>query len=154
MAVVLATLIPLLLATAPSTVSTCCADLLEALNDLRAEGELEKLPRILELELFLKNKNRGQGLGFVVLGVVLDKRMLAKLLLGSFTVALPLAAFLTSSEEIDPDDHKLPVSLTSLDNRLTGLESSLERLRQVESGSLAELLLAVRNATSCACAKP
>jgi hypothetical protein len=47
------------------------------INELRTRSsEQHAQARILGLELYLKNKNQGHGVGFVVFDIVLDLRML------------------------------------------------------------------------------
>ena len=69
--------VPLILALVPATVTTAVRTLMSDLNELRSRGVEEQAnARILALELYLKNKNQGHGVGFVAFELVLDRRML------------------------------------------------------------------------------
>ena len=60
-----------------ATVTTAGRTLMSDLNELRSRGVEEQAnARILALELYLKNKNQGHGVGFVAFELVLDRRML------------------------------------------------------------------------------
>ena len=69
--------VPLILALVPATVTTAVRTLMSDLNELRSRSvEDQANARILALELYLKNKNHGHGVGFVAFELVLDRRML------------------------------------------------------------------------------
>ena len=55
-------LMPLIMSAAVADVSTSCDDLLSSINERRIE-DLERGPRLFQLETALKNLNNGQGLG-------------------------------------------------------------------------------------------
>jgi hypothetical protein len=67
--------LPLLMSRAVAAVSTSCDEMGNAINQRRIE-DLDRSPRLLALELALENLNERQGLGFVVLDSVLDKKKL------------------------------------------------------------------------------
>ena len=64
-------LLPLWMSQSVADVSTSCDILTESINERRVE-DLDRSPRLLALELALKNLNSCQGLGFVIGGTVLD----------------------------------------------------------------------------------
>ena len=77
----LAAIAPLLLVRCLAQVGSRCDDLHDALNDkvlkdLRYHGRLDALIK------GLRRLNNGQGLGFSIAGLVLDKRTLGKIFLG------------------------------------------------------------------------
>eukprot|EP01043_Picozoa_sp_COSAG02_P020119 COSAG02_NODE_985_length_15457_cov_108.738247_7_plen_535_part_00 len=80
---------------APAEVSTKADTLKETLNDIRiSDFSTETHDKIFILECALENCNGGQGLGFCVMGTVIDLKMLDKLmwkLYGALTTMAPLA---------------------------------------------------------------
>ena len=80
---------------APAEVSTDDDILKDTLNDVRVSDFSDVTHnKIFILECALANSNRGQGLGFCVLGTVIDLQMLNKLLLklcGALSATVPLA---------------------------------------------------------------
>lgn len=61
----------------PATVSSECDDLKERLNRMRITNfDVETHERLLILETAMEKSNHGQGIGFCVLGVVIDKPVL------------------------------------------------------------------------------
>jgi hypothetical protein len=86
--------LPLLVALIPAQVTTRCELLLERLNDMRPEGDAVLHNRVLELEIYLRNTNRGKGLGFVLFGTVINRRALAQLAAAVFGVLIPGMTFL------------------------------------------------------------
>ena len=73
-----------------------CDDVLEALNTISFLGDEHHRDRCTHLRHSLTHINNDQGLGFVVVGTVIDRRMLAKVALGmagsAFTVVTALVA--------------------------------------------------------------
>lgn len=65
-------------ADAPASVSTACDNLLEQLNDLSFVGDEAHQERCLHLRYRIDYLNAGQGLGFRVMGTVVDRRTLLK----------------------------------------------------------------------------
>eukprot|EP01045_Picozoa_sp_COSAG04_P020377 COSAG04_NODE_2078_length_4851_cov_2.384891_3_plen_272_part_00 len=93
-------LLPLWMSQSVADVSTSCDILTESINERRVE-DLDRSPRLLALELALKNLNSCQGLGFVIGGTVLDKKRLRTLYLsvaGFFSTVIPLLVAFTSSD--------------------------------------------------------
>ena len=72
-------LVPFIVALAPANVSTSCDDLLDQINDLGLVGGREHKHRVHALYRSMKNLSRGQGLGFKVMGTVVDKRLLVRI---------------------------------------------------------------------------
>ena len=66
-------------ADAPASLSTACDDLLEQLNDISFLGDPVHKDRCTHLRHSLTHLNLGQGLGFRIAGIVIDKRYLLKL---------------------------------------------------------------------------
>ncbi len=70
----------LVIASVPAYVSTQCRDLRDALNKARASDFSQtKHDRIVIIETALANANHGQGLGFTIMGTVVDKSLLSQL---------------------------------------------------------------------------
>ena len=79
-----AVLVPMLLTALvlPAGVSSRCNRVLDQLNDeLRCLGDGSVHSRVFPLECYLKNGNRGQGIGFKVFSLVVDRRALKQLAL-------------------------------------------------------------------------
>ena len=80
------------------------------LNEARGyAGDFKTHSRIVELETYLANTNGGtrfgQGVGFVLLGTVLDRRALKKIALSAYSVLVPALAFvLTTSSSANSGD--------------------------------------------------
>ena len=69
--------LPLSLLAAPAALSTACDDLKEKLNAVRISDLSPEIDaRLIILERAMANVNHGQGVGFNVLGIVIDKKML------------------------------------------------------------------------------
>ena len=66
-------------ADAPASLSTACDDLLEQLNDISFLGDPVHKDRCTHLRNSLTHLNLGQGLGFRIAGIVVDKRYLLKM---------------------------------------------------------------------------
>ena len=62
-------------------VSSSCDDLLDQLNAISFLGTEKHRDRCTHLRHSLTHLNRAQGLGFVVFGTVIDRRMLVKVAL-------------------------------------------------------------------------
>jgi hypothetical protein len=71
--------VPMMVAYAPASVSSSCDDMLDQLNDISFLGDVEHKERCTRLRHSLTHLNRGQGLGFRVMGTVIDTRYLAKI---------------------------------------------------------------------------
>ena len=68
---------PLSLLAAPAALSTACDDLKEKLNAVRISDLSPEIDaRLIILERAMANVNHGQGVGFDVKGIVVDKKML------------------------------------------------------------------------------
>ena len=68
---------PLQILAAPAALSTACDDLKEKLNEVRISDLSPDIDaRLIILERAMANVNHGQGVGFNVLGIVIDKKML------------------------------------------------------------------------------
>jgi hypothetical protein len=71
---------PLLVLGPLAVVGTSCDDMLTDLNELRRHKlNVEQMCRIDNLRCYLQDQNRGQGLGFEICGVVMDKRKLVRI---------------------------------------------------------------------------
>ena len=71
--------LPLTLIWPIAVLGTACDELLSMLNDARADRlTIDDEHRVESLRRYLKDLNREQGLGFVLFGVVLDKRKIAQ----------------------------------------------------------------------------
>ena len=83
----------LLIASGPAEVSTQADNLMECLNDVRiSDFSPETHEKVSIIECAMASSNHGQGVGFCVLGMVIDKRVLKQIgvgLLGRAQVALP-----------------------------------------------------------------
>jgi hypothetical protein len=71
---------PMTIAYAPASVSSSCDAMLNQLNDISFLGDVEHKERCSTLRDSLLRLNDGQGLGFRVMGTVIDKRMLFKIM--------------------------------------------------------------------------
>ena len=72
------TILPILIASGPARVSSACKELMVTLNQCRLDSLLESRSQeihaqITVLEVALSKLNDGQGLGFLVAGIVIDK---------------------------------------------------------------------------------
>jgi hypothetical protein len=65
-------------ATTVTDTATTCDTLRERLNTKRAD-DLSNHPELIALETYMKELNRGQGLGFTVFGIVIDVTMVNKI---------------------------------------------------------------------------
>jgi ABC-type tungstate transport system substrate-binding protein len=79
-------------------------DLLDELNDMRSDAlGYENLMKVESLRSFLLAQNVGQGLGFMMFDVVLDKRKLAKYAAVAFsslsTVVIGLLAYAKEADD-------------------------------------------------------
>jgi hypothetical protein len=88
--------LPLLVALIPAQVTARCEHLLDRLNDMRPDGDTVLHNRVLELEIYVRNTNRGRGLGFVLFGTVISRRALAQCLAALVGVLTPATTFLIS----------------------------------------------------------
>lgn len=79
---ILTLVLPLRMLNMPATVSSACDDLLDQLNDISFLGDHHHKDRCTHLRHSWTHLNRGQGLGFLMFGTVIDRRMLAKLTVG------------------------------------------------------------------------
>lgn len=75
--------------------STACDELLEQLNDISFLGDQEHRDRCMRLRQSLTMVNRSQGMGFQILGTVVDKRMLTKALAVAFSASGGLVTWLS-----------------------------------------------------------
>jgi len=87
-----------------ASVSTACLNLLEDLNRLRcrADDDIKTHWRVQALETLLTRVNRGQGLGFVVFGVAVNRQFLKEMFLKatvSMTGVISFAVYLTRDNE-------------------------------------------------------
>ena len=98
--------VPVSVARAPAAVSSACGELNEKLNAIRLKemsfksGRGEKrmlLLNLQELERAISNVNRGQGLGFELLGVVLDDAKLSRAVAMGWSVLFFLAPFVLAT---------------------------------------------------------
>ena len=103
LAVALAAL-PLLVALVPANVTARCEILLDRLNNMRPEGDTVLHNRVLELEIYARNTNRGKGLGFVLSGTVISRRTLAQLATALFGVLGPAMVWLIGLGASDSGD--------------------------------------------------
>eukprot|EP01046_Picozoa_sp_COSAG06_P038620 COSAG06_NODE_4474_length_4217_cov_11.624089_2_plen_479_part_00 len=84
----------------PAAVSSRCSAFIDQLNDLRCLGRTDSMhSRVLPLECFLKNKNRGQGIGFCLFSVKIDKRLLMQVAIGLASCASTLITWRGTLEE-------------------------------------------------------
>jgi hypothetical protein len=88
--------LPLLVALVPAQVTARCEHLLDRLNDIRPDGDTVLHNRVLELEIYVRNTNRGRGLGFVLFGTVISRRALAQCLAALVGVLTPATTYLIS----------------------------------------------------------
>lgn len=101
----LSILVPLLVASIPAAVSTECDLLMLDLNEARGSAsDTTTHERVLELETYLGNTNGGtrfgQGVGFLVFGIRLDRRVLKTMAICLYAVIIPFLVFLlTTSPE-------------------------------------------------------
>jgi hypothetical protein len=72
-------LVPLAVTYTPAVVSSACDDLLEQLNEISFLADMYHKERCGYLRKSYLSANRGQGLGFQMFGVVIDKPMLKKI---------------------------------------------------------------------------
>ena len=94
-------------ADAPASLSTACDKLLEQLNDVSFIGDVEHKNRCTHLRRSLTCLNRDQGLGFRIVGVVVDKRYMVKLLLGVASMSTGIIGGLVAlgtKESVDETD--------------------------------------------------
>ena len=85
--------LPLGMSLGAATTSTQCDSLQESLNDKRCESINDSDEKLERLERSLERCNRGQGLGFVVGGRVMDRRTLQLIgasMCGALTTVVPL----------------------------------------------------------------
>jgi hypothetical protein len=79
--------VPLMILSAPAFVSNECDKMLEQLNDISFLGDLDHKDRCDHLRKSFSSSNKGQGLGFLMFDVVIDKRMLRKIILAVFSAS-------------------------------------------------------------------
>lgn len=84
------------IASVPAGVSSQCSKLLDGLNELRPEFTVEQNQQVLDLEQYLLRANSGQGLGFVLGGIVVNPRMLKKVGAAVYLVLLPVGTYMVS----------------------------------------------------------
>ena len=71
---------PLLVLVPLAVVGTSCDDLLDDLNELRCHKlTVEQASRVDTIRNYLKDTNHGQGLGFEIFGVIMDKKKLIRI---------------------------------------------------------------------------
>ena len=99
----------------PAEISTMCDRLNEALSTLRVEDpSAETDERVTRLKRALQGVNNGNGIGFVLLGTVVNKRMLnqiASAVVGVVLFVLPL--FITLPVELDMETNQKIDALTA-----------------------------------------
>lgn len=86
------TLLPLLVAGDLAQVSTLCDDLIEGLN-YKCVEDIAARPVVAPLVETLQMLNAGQGLGFQVFGVVVDRKMLFRIattMVGALATGIPI----------------------------------------------------------------
>jgi hypothetical protein len=132
-AVVLTPHAALAIAAAPAEVSTAADMLKEKLNDIRiSDFSRETDDKISILERALANCNDGQGVGFHVMGTVIDKKMLNRIALklyGLIAAAVPvvLAYSLFSAHKSDglgPCDALTPDQVGALVAKLSAVSAA------------------------------
>ena len=84
---VLLQLMPLAMAIAPATLSSACDDLLEQLTELSMLGDMGHKARCNNTRKSYRGLNRGQGLGFLMFSIVIDKRKLFQIAVSLISVA-------------------------------------------------------------------
>jgi hypothetical protein len=86
---------PLKLASGTALVSSNCDILMENLNRVRLNDlNLQQHQRVSVLETALKNVNNGQGIGFKVLGLVVNKQKLRQMTASVYAAASVVTPFL------------------------------------------------------------
>ena len=105
---------PLLIALDVASASSNCDSLMNELNDKRLEAmDLETDQKLQVLERALSLKNAGQGIGFSVHGVVVDRKMLSRVFfLVTGTVGTIVPAILALQPEPALDLQLSPCALT------------------------------------------
>eukprot|EP00435_Cladocopium_sp_Y103_P054551 s628_g17.t1 len=91
----------------PASVSDAFDQLLDSLNRLRALEGMDDDPQIRLTESFIIQSNRGQGLGFVYFGTVINTRFIKALFLKVATYASLLFSFYYKARSKDPAEVKL-----------------------------------------------
>jgi hypothetical protein len=123
----------LAIAAAPAEVSTAADTLKEKLNDIRiSDFSRETDDKISILERALANCNDGQGVGFLVMGVVIDKKMLTRWMVklyGLVTALGPLfLAYSTFSagkpDGLEPCDALTPEQVGALVAKLSAVAAA------------------------------
>jgi hypothetical protein len=108
----------------PAEISTMCDRLDEALSTLRVEDpSAETDERVTKLKRALEGVNNGNGIGFVLLGTIVNKRMLnqiASAVVGVVVFVLPL--FITLPVELDMETNQ---KIDALSAALSALNSSI-----------------------------
>jgi hypothetical protein len=94
--IIVAASLPMFIASVPAGVSSQCSKLLDGLNELRPEFTVEQNQQVLDLEQYLLRANSGQGLGFVLGGIVVNPRMLKKVGAAVYLVLLPVGTYMVS----------------------------------------------------------
>lgn len=90
--------------------------------------DLDRGPRLFQLELALQNMNSGQGLGFMIADIVLDKKKLRTIygaVAGLFSTVIPLMATMIGSSAAVPVYGSFPHSPTVYACEFTELHSSV-----------------------------
>jgi hypothetical protein len=89
----------------PASISTACDELKAALNQARLDGlTAENSARIELLERALDRENNGSGIGFTILGFVVNKRMLNQIASGVIGVVLfVLPLVIQSAVQLSPE---------------------------------------------------
>ena len=114
---------PLLFLWGPAAVSDRCDKMLEHMNEVRADMAANAVTaagagsKVFALIRYASSYNKGQGIGFVMLGTTVDKRVLGKLFISAFAITPAIqmlvsigqgnAELLELARELDEVEHNL-----------------------------------------------
>ena len=97
--------VALLIGSGPAEVSTQADELKERLNDVRvSDFSREADEKVAIIERALSNANHGQGVGFQVLGTVIDKRKLQQIAMGLVAAGQVLVPLMLAASVYGVDD--------------------------------------------------
>lgn len=130
--------VPLLLAFDPAHTSSQCDKLVEGLNNL-VVIDLDDDKRVDPIIRALQRRNKNQGVGFVVFGLVVDKRVLRNVAVGMYSLMATVLPIMLGLAEVVDDLEFRPSS-----------NSSVCGMSAAEADALGAVLpRLLQNSTSC-----
>lgn len=120
---------PLIFLWGPAAVSDRCDRMLDHMNEVRADmaqadesAKAETGSKVFALLRYSIEFNRGQGIGFIMLGQTVNKRVLSAIFLSVFGVATPVIQILVGIGQGNVELLELAEELHEVERNLTAVQ--------------------------------